>query len=85
LLAFTSRIDGRFQICTMRTNGEDFRVLTNRGSNEEPAWSPDGRMIAFSSNRDGRKMIYLMDASGEIQVPVSPIPGKTPAWSRNFR
>jgi len=85
LLAFTSRIGGRFQICTMRTNGEDFKVLTDKGSNEDPAWSPDGRMIAFTSTRDGKKMIYLMDARGEIQVPVSPIPGKTPAWSRNFR
>lgn len=85
LLAFTSRIDGRFQICTMRTDGKDFRVLTNKGTNEDPAWSPDGRMIAFSSNRDGKKLIYLMDARGEIQVPVSPIPGKTPAWSRNFK
>jgi TolB protein len=85
LVAFTSRIDGRFQICTMRTDGEDFKVLTNNGSNQDPAWSPDGRMIAFTSTRGGKKMIYLMDARGEIQVPVSPIPGKTPAWSRNFR
>ncbi|MBI4961719.1 MAG: Tol-Pal system beta propeller repeat protein TolB [Desulfomonile tiedjei] len=85
LLAFTSRIDGRFQICTMRTDGTDFRVLTNKGANEDPAWSPDGRMITFTSNRDGKKLIYLMDARGEIQVPISPISGKTPAWSRNFR
>lgn len=85
LLVFTSRIDGRFQICTMRTDGKDFRALTKKGSNEDPAWSPDGRMIAFSSNRDGKKLIYIMDASGEIQVPVSPISGKAPAWSRNSR
>lgn len=84
-IAFTSRIEGRFQICTIRTDGTDFRVLTTKGSNEEPAWSPDGRMIAFSSNRDGKKLIYVMDARGELQVPVSPIPGKSPAWSRNFR
>jgi len=85
VIAFTSRIEGRFQICTIRTDGTDFRVLTTKGSNEEPAWSPDGRMIAFSGNRDGKKQIYIMDARGETQVPVSPIPGKSPAWSRNFR
>ncbi|MBI5570872.1 MAG: Tol-Pal system beta propeller repeat protein TolB [Desulfomonile tiedjei] len=83
LLAFTARVDGRFQICTMRTDGKDVKVLTNRGTNQDPAWSPDGRMIAFVSNRDGKSVIYVMDARGEVQVPVSPIPGKAPAWSRS--
>jgi TolB protein len=83
LLAFTARIEGRFQICTIRTDGTDLRVLTTAGSNQDPMWSPDGRFIAFMSDRDGRKRIYIMDARGEIQVPVSPITGKCPAWSRN--
>jgi TolB protein len=29
-----------------------------------PAWSPDGRWIAFESDRDGDFEIYLMDATG---------------------
>lgn len=85
LLAFSARIDGRFQICTVRPDGSDFRVLTDKGSNQDPAWSPDGRMIAFSSNRDGGNHIYVMDARGQIQVPVSSLTGKTPAWSRAYR
>lgn len=85
LIAFTSRIEGRFQICTVKTDGTDFKVLTKQGSNQDPAWSPDGRMISFVSERDGKKRIYIMDVRGEIQVPVSRIPGKAPAWSRNFQ
>lgn len=85
LLAFTGRIEGRLQICTIRTDGTDFRVLTERGSNQVPAWSPDGRMIAFSSNRDGTNRIYVMDMRGTVQAPVSPIPGKAPAWSLTGR
>lgn len=81
VLAFTARVNGQFQICTIRTDGTDFRALTSQGSNQEPAWSPDGRMIAFSSSRRGRREIFVMDARGEIQVPVSPIAGKAPAWS----
>lgn len=83
LIAFTVRVEGRFQICTIRTDGTDFRVLTDRGSNKSPAWSPDGRMIAFSSTRDGSSRIYVTDVLGRIQVGVSPISGTSPAWSRN--
>lgn len=82
-IALTARIDGRFQICVIRSDGTDFKVLTSQGSNQDPAWSPDGRLITFCSDRDGNKRIYVMDAKGSIQVPVSPIVGKSPAWSRN--
>jgi TolB protein len=81
LIAFTARVEGEFQICVMRPDGADLRALTHTGSNRAPAWSPDGRMIAFCSNRDGRDRIYIMDAKGSIQTGVSPIPGKSPAWS----
>jgi TolB protein len=82
VIAFTARIGGRFQICVIRTDGTDQRILTEKGSNTDPAWSPDGRMIAFTSDRDGEKRIFVMDARGGSQVPVSQIPGKSPAWSR---
>jgi TolB protein len=85
LIAFTARIAGRFQICVIRTDGTDRRVLTEKGSNTDPAWSPDGRMIAFTSDREGEKRIFVMDARGAAQVPVSPIPGKAPAWSRSHQ
>jgi Tol biopolymer transport system component len=29
-----------------------------------PVWSPDGKKIAFTSNRDGNYEIYVMNADG---------------------
>jgi Tol biopolymer transport system component len=34
------------------------------GATRDPAWSPDGRSIAFVSDRDGRYEVYLMNADG---------------------
>jgi TolB protein len=47
--------------------GDDLTRITNgpRGAvNVEPAISPDGKKIAFSSTRSGNPMIYIMDIDG---------------------
>ena len=45
--------------------GYEIRRLTDASDDDwGPAWSPDGRSIAFTSNRDGNTEIYVMDASG---------------------
>ena len=40
------------------------RLTNNSAMDHRPVWSPDGRTIAFSSNRDGKNEIYVMDADG---------------------
>ncbi|HPQ39381.1 MAG TPA: S41 family peptidase [bacterium] len=60
-LAFSLQGD----IWTVPSAGGTARRLTvHPGEDLAPAFSPDGRSIAFSSNRNGDHDIYLMDASG---------------------
>lgn len=56
-------------------------------NNEHPAWSPDGKRIAFASNRDGNNEIYLMNADGSHQQRLTRTPGRDahPAWSPDGR
>jgi serine/threonine protein kinase/Tol biopolymer transport system component len=48
-----------------------------------PAWSPDGRQIAFCSNRSGSLDIWLMNADGSRPVQLTDYPGidRLPCWS----
>ena len=41
------------------------RQLTNgRKSSNAPAWSPDGKRLAFGSDRDDKRQIFLIDLGG---------------------
>lgn len=40
------------------------RKLTNSGKDRSPRWSPDGRLLAFTSDRSGKSQIWVIDPSG---------------------
>jgi TolB protein len=48
-----------------------------------PVWSPDGKHIAFTSNRDGNYDIYVMNADASDLRNVTRDPGQDnyAAWS----
>jgi uncharacterized protein YjdB len=57
---------GRFQLyAAERSNLAQFRRMSDDTADAtEPAFSPDGSRIAFTTARDGQPEIYLMDADG---------------------
>ncbi len=58
-----------------------------RGDVQTPAWSPDGRKLAFVSERDGNSEIYVMNADGSAQENLTEQPASDshPSWSPNGR
>ncbi len=68
-------------------NGADAeRVFANDARNAEPAWSPDGRQIAFSSQLlGGAADIWVMDADGSDAANLTAdqpnSSERSPAWS----
>src|SRR5687767_12531290 len=51
--------------------------------NINPAWSPDGRTLAFESRVGGDADIWLLDLDGGTSRPLTTMPGDEthPAWS----
>jgi len=66
-IVFMCRLGGN-QICLINPDGTGLQQLTTLGNNEDPAWSPDGRHIAFTSTRMGPRDIFVMHADGTEQT-----------------
>ena len=90
-IAFSSNRDGDFEIYVMDADGGNQRRLTNNSDADlSPSWSPDGKRIAFMSNRDGHVIdgwptyeIYVMDDDGGNQQNLTNNPDydMSPSWS----
>jgi Tol biopolymer transport system component len=53
--------------------------------NAAPAWSPDGRSLAFQSTRTGRTQLYVIDVETCAVRPVGDVRGYAPDWSPDGR
>jgi len=69
-------------------NADGTVPLTSGGwIDHSPSWSPDGRRIAFTSDRDGNFEIYVMDADGNNQIRLTNDTAGdfSPTWSPGSR
>lgn len=74
----------KWQIWVMGADGSlPTALTTGEGENTSPAWAPEGKRLAFVSDRDGNKEIYVMNIDGtEVRnLTNDPADDWTPAWS----
>lgn len=58
-----------------------YRWMSFSGRDSSPAISPDGRTVAFSSNRDGQPRIWLKQVTGEAEAALTTGPDDLPRFS----
>ena len=86
-IAFASWREGNGDIYVMDGDGSNQRRVTvNPARDEYPAWSPDGKKIAFVSNRNNvnkdHKQIWAIDADGKNPIRLTDgLVDSYPDWS----
>jgi TolB protein len=82
-LAIVGSVDGVSEIFTATTSGGLTRLTKDRHIDVGPSWSPDGRQIAFVSDRTGAPQIYVMnaDGSGVRRLTYDGAYNTSPSWS----
>ncbi|MBS1828618.1 MAG: protein kinase [Acidobacteria bacterium] len=81
---FASARDGQWDIFLQRAGGATAINLTNDEADDtQPALSPDGKFIAFRSERGGGGL-FVMEATGENPRRIA-AQGYLPAWSPDGR
>ena len=87
-IAFAGRTaEGSYDIYLMKLDGGEpvpRRIVEN---GIQPAWSPDGRLLAFTTFRDGNLEVYVADTDGRNLRNLTRHEGNDarPAWSPDGR
>jgi len=83
-IAFAARTGPGYDIKILGiASGETRQITFGEGSNESPAWSPNGRHLAFMSTRAGRSQIFTVDRDGRnVRQVTKDGNNQTPNWSQ---
>lgn len=83
-IAFTSLVDGRYAIYTVRADGTDQRLVVSAdGDCVDPSYSPDGRYLVYTYQKKDYSELRIISADGRWgRVLVSGMSGAgSPSWS----
>jgi TolB protein len=83
-IAFSAKTGPGFDIKILNIgSGETRQITFGEGTNESPAWAPNGRHLAFMSTRQGRSQIFTVDRDGKnLRQLTRDGNNTTPHWSQ---
>jgi TolB protein len=82
-LALVTRVDGQFRIGLLKLGGGSIRIMSSGSLDESPSFAPNGSMIIYATQHNGRGVLAAVSVDGRVSQRLSQDAGdvREPAWS----
>lgn len=81
-IAFIHSEDGKFRIAKQDLKSKVLEVLTNGSQDESPSFSPNGEMILYATQENGKEVLGLVSVDGLVtqRISLANESVRDPAW-----
>jgi TolB protein len=81
-LAYISRINGMFKLQVMEMASGMVNSITDTTADEHPSFAPNGRMIVYATQQQGREALMTTTLDGKIKARLAGASGaiREPGW-----
>ena len=82
LLTYIRREAGRFRVAQQELSTGQVQLLSETAEDESPSFAPNGRMILYATNINGRGVLSIVSADGHTKQRLSEAGGdvREPSW-----
>ncbi len=82
-LVMVTRVNGQFRIALMDLANRSTRLLSRGGLDESPGFAPNGSMIIYATQNNGRGVLAVVSTDGKVGQRLSQDASEVrePAWS----
>ena len=82
-MVYVHRTNGLFHIAKQSLDGENFDILTQTTLDESPSIAPNGTMLIYATQDQGRGILSVVSMDGRVKYRLPSISGdvREPAWS----
>ena len=81
-LAYVSRISGAFKLQVMELTSGAVNTITDTSADESPSFAPNGRLIVYATQQQGREALMTTTLDGKIKARLAGQGGdiREPGW-----
>jgi len=81
-MAYISRVSGAFKLHLMELESGTVRVISDTGADESPSFAPNGKLVVYATQYQGREGLMTTTLDGKVKARLSGQSGdiREPHW-----